>query len=83
MAVSLTQRSQWSGAPVVRSRIWGKPSTSNVSTVNRSEMIRRIFMARGNISNNRLHSLLANEGLNVSSSLIYSVRNWMVAQGHF
>jgi hypothetical protein len=79
--VSATARRRWGNLPVVRVRLWGEPATSNVSTINRSDVIRRIFLAKGNVTNREVHTALAYEGLEASDSLITAQRKRLVADG--
>ena len=64
----------WHNLPVVRNPYTGEPVLNNVRPINRSEVIRRIFKTKGNISNNRVHDLLARQGIFVSDSLVSGQR---------
>ncbi len=60
--------------PVVRSPYTGKPVASNVRNVNRSEVIRRIFRAKGDIGNEAIWHMMNDEGIPVTVSLINAQR---------
>lgn len=79
--VALSARCRWKYLPVVRGRIFGSPIRTNVANFNRSDVIRRIFIANGRIGNERVKIYLATEGLEASDTLINKQRNYCIAQG--
>lgn len=64
---------QWRNMPVVRRN--GAPVSNNVRPTNRSELIRRIFNAKGNVPNSVIHdALVLSGGFYVSDALINTQR---------
>lgn len=68
-------------APVIRNFRNGKPIMCNVININRSDWIRRIFTARGNIKNWEVQHFLEVQGMKASDSLINVQRQKLIAKG--
>ena len=82
MPLSPTAHARWRNQPVVRDRLYtGNPVTSNVSTVDRSDVIRRIFTDRGRITATEVLHLMAIEGLSASTTLIYAQKRRLINDG--
>lgn len=80
--VAMSRRSQWTGAPVVRRPVWGKPINTNACPLNRSHLVRCVFNARGNIRTNRILTLLKCENnVKVTKSLVDKIRRKMLLAG--
>jgi len=65
--------------PVVR--VNGVPVANAVRPINRSEVVRRIFLSLGRIVNGLVHDCLATQGLEVSDSVINVQRKKLTAAG--